>query len=153
MYKGFTLIVLIILVVLAIFIIIELNRSEFQKPHQITYEDGTYRGVFIDGEVIQVNVEFSLKDGIVTDASFRHLKRNEIYYMGTEQEPYRSVCMQYQEALQYLVGKDLKTHLADLYRPGEIVTLEVDGYTSATIRSSKIISAIRDGLNRGVYSY
>ena len=153
MSKAFSIIVLIILALLALFIILNLNQQKVIKPYPLTYEDGTYRGVFIDGEVIQVNVEFNLKDGIVTAANFRHLKRNELYYMGTEQEPYRSVCMQYQEALQYLVGKNLKTHLRDLYQPGEIVTLEVDGYTSATIRSSKIISAIRDGLNRGVYSY
>ncbi|MCG5517296.1 MULTISPECIES: FMN-binding protein [Ectothiorhodospira] len=45
--------------------------------------------------------------------------------------------------------------IPELYSPGEVVTenAEVDGFTSATIRSSKVISAIRDALNRGVYSY
>ncbi len=117
------------------------------------YEDGTYRGVFIDGDVIQVNVEFTLQDGVVTAAGFRHLRRDDDYYLGTEIEPYRSVVEQYREALDYLVGKNLSEHLEDLYRPGEIVTTEVDGYSGATIRSNKIVSSVRDALNRGVYSY
>ncbi len=117
------------------------------------YEDGTYRGGFMDLGDIQVNLQFTLEDGVVTAAEFRHLRRDDDYYLGTETEPYRSVVEQYREALDYLVGKDLSGHLDDLYRPGEIVTTEVDGYSGATIRSSKIISAVRDALNRGVYSY
>ena len=116
-------------------------------------EDGTYRGIFADGEDIQVNVQFTLKDGVVTDAGFRHLRRDDDYHLETEEEPYKSVVKQYQEALNHLVGKDISKSLATLYHPEEIVSTEVDGYTSATIRSSKVISAVRDGLNRGVYSY
>ncbi len=116
-------------------------------------EDGTYRGVFADGEDIQVNVQFTLMDGVVTDARFRHLRRDDDYHLETGEEPYKSVIKQYQEALDHLVGRDISLSLAALYRPEDIVSTEVDGYTSATIRSSKIISAVRDGLNRGVYSY
>ncbi len=123
-------------------------RSEM-RPH----EDGTYRGAFIDRDVIQVVVQFTLKDGIVTAASFRRLYLNDRYNQDNEQEPYRSVIQQHQEALDYLVGKNLSQHLAQLYSPGDIVTTEVDGYSGATIRSNKLISAIRDGLNRGVYSH
>ena len=117
------------------------------------HEDGTYRGIFADGPDIQVNVEFTLADGIVTEARFRHLRRDENYNLDADEEPYRSVVRQYHEALNHLVGKRLEDHLADLYRPGEIVVTEVDGYSGATIRSNKLISAIRDGLNRGVYAY
>ena len=117
------------------------------------YEDGTYRGIFADEDSIQVNVEFTLEDGVVTEASFRHLRRDDDYHLETEEEPYASVIQQYQEALDHLVGNDLQTHLPDLYEPENVVTTEVDGYTAATIRSNKIISAFRDGLNRGVYSY
>lgn len=118
-----------------------------------SYEDGTYRGIFADRDLIQVNVTFTLVDGVVTRASFRHLRRDDDYFLGSEEEPYRSVVRQYEEALEYLVGKDLRAHLADLYHPEHIVRTEVDAYTSATIRSSKIISAVRDALNRGVYSF
>lgn len=117
------------------------------------YENGTYRGVFIDGDSIQINIELTLKDGIVEKASFRHLRRDENYNIDADEEPYSLIIKQYQEALDHLIGKDLKKHLRDLYNPENIVTTKVDGYTSATLRSNKIISAIRDALNRGVYSY
>ena len=130
-----------------------LNWSCSTSQCEQTYEDGTYRGIFADGPDIQVNVEFTLKDGVVTEASFRHLRRDENYNIDAEADPYKSVVAMYRESLDYLVGKNLQEHLRDLYTPEDIVTVEVDGYSSATIRSAKIISAIRDGLNRGVYSY
>ena len=117
------------------------------------YEDGTYRGIFADEDSIQVNVEFTLEDGVVTEASFRHLRRDDDYHLETEEEPYASVVQQYHDALDHLEGNDLQAHLTDLYEPEDVVTTEVDGYTAATVRSNKIISAVRDGLNRGVYSY
>lgn len=120
---------------------------------QTVYEDGTYRGIFADGDAIQINVQFTLKDGIVTAARFRHLRRDENYNINAGEDPYKSVVAMYRESLEYLVGKNLDDHLPALYTPERIVTTEIDGYTSATIRSNKIISAIRDGLNRGVYSY
>ena len=116
-------------------------------------EDGVYRGVFIDGDSIQINVEIILKDGVVAEASFRHLHRDNDYHLAAEEEPYRSVVQQYQEALDHLIGKNLAAHLGDLYAPETIVSTIVDGYTAATLRSNKIISAIRDAMNRGVYSY
>lgn len=117
-------------------------------------DDGTYRGGFMDEGSIQVNLEFTLENGVVTEASFRHLVgAAPEYNLDTEEEPQRSVVQQYHEALQYLVGKPLLQHLPDLYHPENIVQSEVDGYSGATIRSNKIISAIRDGINRGVYSY
>ena len=116
------------------------------------HPNATYRGGFIDEGIIQVNLQFTLEDGVITAASFRHLiGAKPEYNLDTEQEPYRSVVAQYEEALQYLVGKRLRDHLGNLYDPGRVVTLEVDGYTGATIRANKIISAIRDALNRGPY--
>ncbi len=124
-----------------------------RRQSRLPYEDGTYRGIFADRDAIQVNVEFTLADGKVAEASFRHLRRDDDYFLGTEEEPYKSVVRQYKEALEHLVGKDLAEHLDDLYHPEETVSTRVHGYTAATIRSSKIISAVRDGLNRGVYRY
>lgn len=127
--------------------------ARVREEAMLPYEDGTYRGIFADGDAIQVNVEFTLEDGKVAEASFRHLRADDNYFLGTEEEPYKSVVRQYEEALEHLVGKDISVHLEDLYRPEEVVSTSVHGYTAATIRSSKIISAVRDGLNRGVYSY
>ncbi len=120
---------------------------------RFSYEDGTYRGIFGDGPDIQVNVQFTLEGGVVTEASFRHLRRDKNYHKDTDIEPFASVVRQYQDALDHLVGRDLERHLRDLYAPAQIVVTEVDGYSGATIRSVKIISAIRDALGRGVYRY
>ncbi len=116
------------------------------------HADGTYRGVFIDRDRIEVNVQFTLRDGVVTAASFRHLRYDDHYHLHATQPPHRDVIRQHQDALDYLVGKHLETHLPDLHQPATIIPTEVDGHTAATIRGGKIISAIRDGLNRGVYS-
>jgi len=150
--KGgfFSALLLILVVAVIVVIAFQIYRDTRER---FDYEDGTYRGIYADTDEIQVSLEFTLENGIVTDARFRHLRRDENYFMGNEEEPYRSVCQQYQEALQYLVGKNLQESLSDLYHPERIVRTQVDGYTSATIRSSKIISAVRDALSRGVYSY
>ncbi len=130
------------------------GRPPHRNAELFRHEDGTYRGVFLDEDQIQVGVEFTLNNGLVTHAGFRHLDRGDgNYHLATEEEPYRSVIAQYQEALDHLVGKPLSEHLPDLYEPGRIVQTEVDGYTGATIRANKVLSAIRDGLNRGVYQY
>ncbi len=121
--------------------------------HARAYENGTYRGVFIDGDSIQINVELRIEEDIVKAAAFRHLRRDENYHLDTKEEPYISVVQQYQEALDHLVGKNINANLSDLYNPENIVSTHVDGYTAATLRSNKIISAVRDALNRGVYSY
>jgi len=128
--------------------------ADYGSVSQVLPENGTYRGGFMDEGSIQVNLEFTLENGIVTEASFRHLVgADPAYYLGVEDEPQKSVVQQYHDALQYLVGKPLLEYLGELHHPENIVQTEVDGYSAATIRSNKIISSIRDALNRGVYSY
>ena len=60
------------------------------------------------------------------------------------------VTEQYNDLAAYLVGKDVSA-LQDLYFPANI-TKDADTFTAATLRSSKLISAINDGLNRGLYA-
>ncbi len=130
------------------------NKPAFKNMEKYAHEDGTYRGSFIDEGLFQVSVQFILVDGVVREASFRYLQGvKQPYYLENEEEPYRLVIQQYEEALQYLVGKPLSDHLVHLYEPGDLVQTQVDGYSGATIRSEKIISSIRDGLSRGVYRY
>lgn len=130
------------------------EKPVFENMETYEHEDGTYRGSFIDRGIIQVNIQFILVDGVIREATFRHLQGIEPpYHSDNEDEPYKSVIQQYEEALQYLVGKPVSDHLVDLYEPGDLVETEVDGYTGATIRSKKIISSIRDALSRGVYRY
>lgn len=125
------------------------------KPFQVSHEDGTYRGIFADSGDIQVSLQFTLVDNVVTDIRFRWLFYRGIDYRTNPQnDPFiLGIRQQYQALIDHLVGKDIRFALKDLYQPGDIVQWEVDGRTGATLRSSKIISAARDALNRGVYSY
>lgn len=114
----------------------------------LSYEDGTYRGVY--GEVDnQVTVELSLKDNIVTKISYRNLAYGGVNYRSSTDERIVNLRNQYQALIAHLVGKDIRDSLPELYKPGQIV----DAVGGATLRSAKVISAIRDALNRGVYAY
>jgi len=131
------------------------DKSEGNAQVNITsYKDGVYRGMFADRGDIQVSVEFKIKDNIVTEVSFRQLFYNGMDYR-TEKENALIIGLrgQHEELLNYLVGKDIRTSIEDLYSPGNIVTENVDTFTGATLRSGKIISSVRDALNRGVYKY
>ena len=70
-------------------------------------------------------------------------------YLKSEDKNEIALTGQNQALLDYLSGKKLSDVYA-LYSPGEIVQ-DVDGFAGATIRSSKVISAINDALVRGVY--
>lgn len=127
--------------------------TEQSGNQEISYEDGTYRGGFSDRGRIQVNIQFVLKDNKVEEVEFRHLEHDEVDYLDEENGETVALREQYEELINYLVGKDIRESLSELYEPENIVKGEADATSGATIRSSKVISAIRDGLNRGVYSY
>ncbi len=123
-------------------------------PEEVSYEDGRYRGIYVDRDEVQVVVQFDIEDNIVTGISFRWLAYNGLDYRASENETIIAVTAQHQEAIDYLVGKDIREALVDLYTPGDLDIDDVsDALTGATIRSNKIVSAVRDALNRGVYSY
>lgn len=114
------------------------------------YDNGRYRGAFGDGGYQQVSIQFDLKDNVMNNISYRHLYyKGEDYRAMKEGDPLYPVVKQHEELIKYLEGKPLET-LYDLHSPGKIIA-DVDGFTGATVRSSKVLSAIMDGLNRGVY--
>ncbi len=119
---------------------------------EVSYENGTYRGVFVDRDAVQVNVQFTLEDNIITSIGYRHLSHRGIDYLEPDTEATEALSAQHEQIVEYLEGKDVREHLVDLYEPGDFVE-DVDGFSGATIRANKVISAIRDGLNRGVYVY
>ena len=139
-----------------------LNRGAYKPESYVqssqvkvkNYEDGTYRGSYVDGGYRQVGVEFKLENNIVTSFSLKHLEYKGINYT-TEKEKQTIIGLreQYDQLAKYLIGKDISESLVNLHKPGEIVTNKVDTFTGATLRSGKIISATQDALNRGVYSY
>ena len=118
------------------------------------YENGTYRGAFLDSGYMQVNVQFTLENNMVKSISFRHLEYSGINYLKEkENKTILGLKTQYQQLADHLIGKDIDKALLDLYKPANVVKEQVDAVSAATLRSTKVVSAVRDALNRGVYSY
>lgn len=132
-----------------------LNRGVYSPADGVTrvigsYDDGTYRGIYNDAGEMQVSIQFKLADNTVSDVRFRHLA-----YAGTnfrtleEADALYAVTQQHQQIIDYLEGKPLE-NIFDLYTPGDFIE-DVDTFSGATIRGNKVFSAIKDGLNRGIY--
>lgn len=137
-------------------VISAINDAVARKPYKLTettaftlgtYQDGTYRGAYLDSD--QVQVEFTLKDNKFESIKLRTLAYKGMDYLKSEDATVQAVGGQYSQCIDYLAGKDVSA-IMELYDPSTIAS-DVDGFTGATIRSSKLISAIFDGLNRGVY--
>lgn len=132
------------------------NRTPYvAKGNGISYDNGVYRGIFMDGNQEQVGVEFTLTDHKVEAIKFNTLAYKEDNYLGeSPSEKVNALKVQYEALIQYLIGKDVTTHLdalrfSDLIAPTQKV--EADSLTGATLRNGKVISAVQEGLNRGVY--
>ena len=124
---------------------------EAAAPAAPQLDNGRYRGVYEDSGEQQVSVQFDLRDGAFTNVSFRHLQyRGEVYRNLAEDHHLYPVLVQHQQLAEYLEGKAL-ADVADLYNPGDFLD-DIDSYSGATIRANKVLSAIQDGLNRGIYS-
>ena len=133
-----------------------LNRRPYKLvdttklPMADPYADGTYRGSYMEDGGEQVALEFTIQDNCFTEVTYRTLQyRGEDYLAENASEPMKKVASQFQALADYLVGKDI-AGVNDLYRPGEIAP-DVDGFSGATIRAPKVISAIWDGLGRHAY--
>lgn len=133
-----------------------LNRGVYklsettELPQTITLADGTYRGYYNDNGIEQISVQFEVADNKFTAIVFRGINYKDGSYLAEEAtDLQKSIAAQYQEAADYLIGKDI-TAFYDLYTPEGIVS-DADVVTGATLRTSKFISAINDGMNRGVY--
>lgn len=137
-------------------VISAINDAVARKPYKLTdttsfdfdaYQDGTYRGAYLDST--QVQVEFTLKGNQFESIKLRALGYKGSDYLKSEDPAMQGIAKQFTECAEYLVGKDVSA-VMDLYTPGNVAS-DVDGFTAATLRSSKMISAIFDALNRGVY--
>jgi uncharacterized protein with FMN-binding domain len=117
-----------------------------------TYLDGIYRGHFSDRGEMQVSLQFSLRDHRLHDIELRYLAYAGVDYLKlSEEHPSYPVLLQYRQGIAHLEGQPL-ANLFDLYEPGKVVE-DIDAFSGATLRASKIISAVRDALNRGVYQW
>ena len=142
---------------LVLFVVVFLLGCEATEE-RVSFEDGTYRGTYSDRNEMNVSTQFTLEDNIVTAIRHRHLMYRGVDYLDDDaSDTYKAIALQHQKAIEYLIGQDIRDVLSHLYEPGEYVDFgdveEVDGFAGATIRSNKDISAIVDGLNRGVYRF
>lgn len=108
------------------------------------YRDGLYKGVFVSKQETQVEVSFTLKNDII-----KSIKYKTLYFRGQDylkESSLENLRRQYEGLLTFLIGKNVNEGMEKLYHPEKI---ELAG---ATIRSSKVRSAIKNGLNNDVYT-
>ena len=114
------------------------------------YPDGIYRGFYYDGGIEQIAIQFELRGGVFDAIVYRGVKYKDGDYMIEDaSDAQKATLRQYQQLADYLIGKGVEA-IDDLYSPYDIVD-DVDAVTTATMQSSKLISALWDGLNRRPY--
>ncbi|WP_297598108.1 hypothetical protein [uncultured Cetobacterium sp.] len=108
------------------------------------YRNGTYRGVFISGQETQVEIQFDLKDDKVEKPKFRTL-----FYKGEDFLKNKDLLKnkaQYEALLTKITNENVDKAMETLYSPADIEN------AGATVRATKVRSAIKNGLNSGVYT-
>ena len=114
---------------------------------QSAYPDGIYRGFYYDGGIEQISIQFEMENGLFTSIVYRGVKYKDGDYMIEDaSDAQKATLKQYEQMAAYLIGKGVDA-IDALYQPWDIVH-DVDAVTSATVQSSKLISALWDGLNR-----
>lgn len=114
------------------------------------YPDGIYRGFYYDGGIEQIAIQFELKNGVFDSIVYRGVKYKDGDYMSEDaSDAQKATLRQYRQLADYLLGRGVEA-IDDLYLPYDIVE-DVDAVTTATMQSSKLISALWDGLNRHPY--
>lgn len=112
--------------------------------------DGIYRGFYYDGGIEQLAVQFEIKDGIFQSFVYRGIRYKDGDYMSRDaSDAQKAAVAQFDQLADHLIGKGVEA-IDDLYTPYDFVE-DVDSVTSATIQSSKLISAVWDGLTRRPY--
>ena len=107
------------------------------------YLDGTYRGVYISGQETQVEVQFNLKNDVITDAKYRTL-----FYKGHDwlkEDDFIAKNDGYMKLLERITNKKIQDVMPTMYNSEEI---EKGG---ATVREMKVRSALQYGLNLGPF--
>ena len=114
------------------------------------YPDGIYRGFYYDGGIEQIAIQFELRGGVFDSIVYRGVKYKDGDYMIEDaSDAQKAILDQYRQLAGHLIGKGVEA-IDDLYEPYAIVE-NVDAVTTATMQSSKLISALWDGLNRRPY--
>ncbi|RXZ70052.1 hypothetical protein EPT53_05005 [Fusobacterium necrophorum] len=107
-----------------------------------TYRDGIYRGYYISGQETQIEVQFTLKNDVMTEAKYRTLRYKDHDWL--KEEEYVAKNKGYMGALNYMVGKKVNQAVLDkLYTPEGIET------AGATVRGGKLRHAVQLALMTG----
>ena len=107
------------------------------------YPDGTYRGVYISNQETQVEVQFDLKNDVITKINYRTLQ-----YKGHDwlkEDEYVAKNDGYMKLLERITNKKIQDVMPTMYNSEEI---EKGG---ATVREMKVRSALQYGLNLGPF--
>lgn len=107
------------------------------------YADGTYRGLYISRQDTEVEIQFDLKDDVITKATYRALFYKEHDWL--KEPEYVAKNAGYLKTLEEITGKKIQDVLPTLYNDQEIET------AGATVRKGKIRAALQYGLNLGPY--
>ena len=111
------------------------------KASKAQYPDGTYRGVYISSQETQVELQFDLKNDVITSVKYRTL-----FYKGHDwlkEDEYVAKNGGYLKLLERITNKKIQDVLPTMYNSDEI---QAGG---ATVRESKVRSALQYGLNVG----
>ena len=113
------------------------------KASKAQYPDGTYRGVYISSQETQVELQFDLKNDVITSAKYRALS-----YKGHDwlkEEEYVAKNGGYMKLLERITNQKIQDVMPTMYNSEEI---EAGG---ATVREMKVRSALQYGLNLGPF--
>ena len=113
------------------------------KASKAQYPDGTYRGVYISSQETQVELQFDLKNDVITSVKYRTL-----FYKGHDwlkEDEYVAKNGGYMKLLERITNKKIQDVMPTMYNSEEI---EKGG---ATVREMKVRSALQYGLNLGPF--
>ena len=113
------------------------------KASKAQYPDGTYRGVYISSQETQVELQFDLKNDVITSVKYRTL-----FYKGHDwlkEDEYVAKNGGYMKLLERITNKKTQDVMPTMYNSEEI---EKGG---ATVREMKVRAALQYGLNIGPF--
>ena len=107
------------------------------------YPDGTYRGLYISKQDTEVEVQFDLKDDVITKITYRALSFKGHDWL--KEDEYVAKNDGYMKLLERITNKKIQDVMPTMYNSEEI---EKGG---ATVREMKVRSALQYGLNLGPF--
>ena len=128
---------------LALMLLGALSAVAATKASKAQYPDGTYRGVYISSQETQVELQFDLKNDVITSVKYRTL-----FYKGHDwlkEDEYVAKNGGYMKLLERITNKKIQDVMPTMYNSEEI---EKGG---ATVREMKVRAALQYGLNIGPF--